>query len=92
MTIWVLRGVAVTALAAMWWLSRVLALARWQVAAAGEMSPRESHRPASSSTPAMKAPSEAERPASSITRVMPTTVSSALAVMASFTLVRAMRA
>ena len=32
----------------------------------------------------MKAPSEADRPASSITSVMPTTVSSALAVIASF--------
>ena len=45
-----------------------------------------------SSTPAMKAPSEAESPACSITRVTPTTVSSALAVIASLTRVRAIEA
>jgi hypothetical protein len=33
MSIWVLRGAAVAVLAVMWWLSRVLAQARWQVAA-----------------------------------------------------------
>ncbi len=37
----------------------------------------------------MKAPSEADSPAFSITSVTPTTVSSAQAVMASFTRVRA---
>ena len=44
-----------------------------------------------SSTPAMKAPSAADSPAYFITSVTPTTVSSALAVIASFTRVRATR-